>query len=249
MKALIISEDKEFIDKFDDFFSQKGFDTIIYKWLLKAIDNIEEIRPNCVILNSSEYPRHWKTLVQFVKSGIGGDEIAIFLYEPNPLSTKDENKATALGITGFITSFDKNELSKLNDSIDSFFDLKNHPIEKLNKKSEITEQEDHNNYESEIEETITVSNIVSDSSENVSGTGDFIFTHPQNGKFITGKYFDKNNNKITAKITDDSPSSLNQNDVITSFTYSYQDSFESVQATVTDFISVNNDNFIIFQLS
>ena len=31
MKALIISEEKEFIDKFDDLFSQKGFDTIIYK--------------------------------------------------------------------------------------------------------------------------------------------------------------------------------------------------------------------------
>ncbi|MDD7768585.1 MAG: hypothetical protein PT936_06985 [Treponema sp.] len=247
MKALIISEEKEFIDKFDDLFSQKGFDTIIYKWLLKAIDNIEEIRPNCIILNSSEYPRHWKTLVQFVKSGIGGDEIAIFLYEPNPLSSKDKNKAIALGITDFITSFDKDEISKLNESIDNFFDLKNHPIEKLYKNTTaiIDEKKDVEKKQ----QLISVSNITVESSENVSGTGDFIFTHPENGKFICGKFFDKNNNKITAKIDTKEKSILKINDEIKNFTYSYDDKYESVQAKVCDFISVNNDNFIIFQLN
>ena len=247
MKALIISEEKEFIDKLDDLFSQKGFDTIIYKWLLKAIDNIEEIRPNCIILNSSEYPRHWKTLVQFVKSGIGGDEIAIFLYEPNPLSSNDKNKAIALGITDFITSFDKDEISKLNESIDNFFDLKNHPIEKLYKNTTaiIDEKKDVEKKQ----QLISVSNITVESSENVSGTGDFIFTHPENGKFICGKFFDKNNNKITAKIDTKENSTLNINDEIHNFTYSYDDKYESVQAKVSELISLNNDNFIIFQLN
>lgn len=236
MKALIISEDKEFIDRFDEYFSQKGFDTIIYKWLLKALDNIEEIRPNCVILSSSEYPRHWKTLVQFVKSGIGGDEIAFFLYEPNPLSSKDESKAKALGITGFITSFDKSEFDKLNDNIDSFFDLKSIPLEKLEKKIE------------EEQETISVSNIVSDNAGNVSGTGSFLFTHPVTGKFISGNYFDRSSNKITAKINQLDKIQIQKDDVISNFTYSIQEECNSTSAVVSDFININDEKFIIFQL-
>ena len=99
------------------------------------------------------------------------------------------------------------------------------------------------------QQLISVSNITVESSENVSGTGDFIFTHPESGKFICGKFFDKNNNKITAKIDTKENSILNINDEIKNFTYSYDDKYESVQAKVSDFISLNNDNFIIFQLN
>lgn len=125
MKALIISEDDSFINTFDSFFSKKGFNTIIYKWLLKALDNIEEIRPDCVILNSSEYPRHWKTLVQFIKSGIGGEKVAIFLYEPLSLSQEELSKAKILGITSHITDYkNQKELDELSLQIKNFFGIK-----------------------------------------------------------------------------------------------------------------------------
>ncbi|MCR4953549.1 MAG: hypothetical protein K6A43_05685 [Treponema sp.] len=110
MKALIISDEENFIKKMDSFFQSHGADTIIYKWLLKALDNIEEIRPDVIVLSSSEYPRHWKTLVQFVKSGIGGDKVDIFLYEPNPVSDEDKEKIKLLGITGVFESLDKESL-------------------------------------------------------------------------------------------------------------------------------------------
>ena len=86
MKALIISEEEKVYSTLNDILIKADYDTIIYKWLLKALDNIEEIRPDLIVVSSSEYPRHWKTLVQFVKSGIGGDDIDIYLYEPNPIS-------------------------------------------------------------------------------------------------------------------------------------------------------------------
>lgn len=123
MKALVISDDSNIINACDDFFNGKGFDTIIYRWLLKALDNIEEIRPDCIIISSSEYPRHWKTLVQFVKSGIGGDNIAIYLYEPQPLSEGDLKKSRMLGVTGYFTSFSKKQLDILSKSLDDFFGL------------------------------------------------------------------------------------------------------------------------------
>lgn len=123
MKALVISDDSNIINACDDFLNAKGFDTIIYRWMLKALDNIEEIRPDCIIISSSEYPRHWKTLVQFVKSGIGGDNIAVYLYEPKPLSEGDLKKAQMLGITGYFTSFSKKQLANLSASLDNFFGL------------------------------------------------------------------------------------------------------------------------------
>ena len=106
MKALIISEDEKVFTSLNETLTKAGYDTIIYKWLLKALDNIEEIRPDCIVVSSSEYPRHWKTLVQFVKSGIGGEDVKIYLYEPNPISQEDQEKAKILGITGY---FDKLE--------------------------------------------------------------------------------------------------------------------------------------------
>ena len=113
MKALIISEDENVYTSLNNTLIEAGYDTIIYKWLLKALDNIEEIRPDCIVVSSSEYPRHWKTLVQFVKSGIGGDDVDVYLYEPNPMSTEDEEKARILGITDYFTSLEPSVLEQL----------------------------------------------------------------------------------------------------------------------------------------
>lgn len=244
MKALIISEDTTFIDTFDDFFSQKGFDTIIYRWLLKALDNIEEIRPNCVILSSSEYPRHWKTLVQFIKSGIGGDEIAIYLYEPDQMSNKDESKAKTLGITGYVTSFEKSQLKLLEENLNSFFDLSPALIKNTSVQND-TQAENE-------EAVISVDSIMSIQNEEeitkVSGTGFYILTNPETGNFVNGEYFDKNNKKITVRLTDNSITSLKINTYFENFTYSSNDSVTSTGAKIQDIININDEKFVIFEL-
>ena len=43
MKTLIICDDESVISKIDTFLQKNGIDTIIYRWLLKALDNLEEI--------------------------------------------------------------------------------------------------------------------------------------------------------------------------------------------------------------
>ena len=113
MKALIITEDSIISSKIKAIAEGYGLDTIIYKWFLKALDNIEEIQPDVIILNSSEYPRLWKTLVQFVKSGIGGNNVKIYLYEEKPLSEEDQKKYTELGITGCFNQLTKDALNFL----------------------------------------------------------------------------------------------------------------------------------------
>ena len=104
MKALVVCDDAEVIAQLDTALQQYGIDTILYRWLLKALDNIEEISPDFTIISASDYPRHWKTLSQFINSGIGRAANKIILYTPEPLPSEERKKADALGIIGCFSS-------------------------------------------------------------------------------------------------------------------------------------------------
>ncbi len=64
MKILIVSETPNSLDTYNKFFSDNGFSTICYSWLVKALDNIEEINPEIIFVNAVDYPRTWKVLIQ-----------------------------------------------------------------------------------------------------------------------------------------------------------------------------------------
>ncbi len=172
MKALIISEDENVYSVLNSVLQKAGYDTIIYKWLLKALDNIEEIRPDCIVVSSSEYPRHWKTLVQFVKSGIGGDEVQVYLYEPNPMSSEDEEKARVLGITDYFTSLESGVL-------EGIFGKTEEPLPTV-----------ENIVQSEPEK------------EEEKNEGHYMFTHPVSGKYVSGKFFEYNGTTLSCVIND-----------------------------------------------
>ena len=105
MKALVISDRQEIIDFVTPLLKDKGFDLIHYRWIIKALDNIEEIQPDVIVLSAMEYPRHWKTLAGFVQSGIGGNDVKMYLYDTTPLSTEDAEKAGDLGVLSFEENF------------------------------------------------------------------------------------------------------------------------------------------------
>lgn len=105
MKALVISDRSEIIDFVTPLLKEKGFDLIHYKWIIKALDNIEEIQPDVIVLSAEEYPRHWKILAGFVQSGIGGNGVKVYLYETSKLSVEDAAKADELGVKSFEKEF------------------------------------------------------------------------------------------------------------------------------------------------
>lgn len=137
MKALVISDRKEIIDYVIPLLKANTFDIIHYRWIIKAIDNIEEIQPDLIVLSAEEYPRHWKTLAGFIQSGIGGNDVKVYLYETSPLSKEDEEKAKGLGVLSFIESFSKSEGIKKNieeefeeeEILEDDTDLKNIPAD------------------------------------------------------------------------------------------------------------------------
>ena len=113
MKTLIISDDDSVIQKINSKVQSLGFDTIIYRWLLKALDNLEEISPEYIIVSVKDYPRHWKTLAQFVQMNLARVPAKVILYSPEKLSVDEEKKSSALNIFGTINSIDENGLNEL----------------------------------------------------------------------------------------------------------------------------------------
>lgn len=120
MKILLISNDISFTNIMDSFFSKKGYSTIIYKWLIKAMDNLEEIKPNVIIISADEYPRHWKTLVQFMQSGLAGSNYKIYLYTKN-INQQELQKIKELNITKI---FDNLDSVTINTTFNNLFEKK-----------------------------------------------------------------------------------------------------------------------------
>lgn len=112
MKALIIADNEDVVKKIQDVLESDGCDTIVYKWLLKALDNIIEIAPDVTVISAFDYPRHWKTLVQF-ENAVLEKRPVIILFRPETISEDEIEKEIALGVKGYISELDKKGIKKL----------------------------------------------------------------------------------------------------------------------------------------
>lgn len=222
MKALIISEDEKVYSTLDDILKTASYDTIIYKWLLKALDNIEEIQPDLIVVSSSEYPRHWKTLVQFVKSGIGGDDVEIYLYEPTPVSAEDEEKARILGVTGCFSDFE--DFKKLlTPAVPEPTSVVPEPVEGPEP----------------VEEKPSIPN-----------SGHFMFTHPLSQKFISGKFFDYNGKSLSCSFyNSEDISSVKEGMTIKNFSFFDSLKTRSAQVKIKSIMNLSASNtFVIVDI-
>ncbi len=113
MKALLVADSTLAIDNISQVLETAGYDVIIYKWLLKALDNIEEIAPHLIVVSTKDYPRHWKTLAQFASTTFSSYRPEIVLYAEGGLTEDELNKAKALNIRGIFESVDVNGLDVL----------------------------------------------------------------------------------------------------------------------------------------
>ncbi len=229
MKALIISEDESVYTSLDNILKNAAYDTIIYKWLLKALDNIEEIRPDLIVVSSSEYPRHWKTLVQFVKSGIGGDNVNIYLYEPTPVSSEDEEKAKILGVTGCFSKFE--EFEKL----------------VMPPESEALEETPLSSNVEVIPEPVDES---ADEKEAIPNTGHFMFTHPKTKKFISGRFFDYNGKTMSCSFYNAKDlDSINDNFDVDVFSFFDSLKTRTAKVLLKNIMNIGADNtFVIVEI-
>jgi hypothetical protein len=79
-----------------------GFDIIRYRYVLKAMDNIDEADPSAVIISAQDFPRHWKPLIQFIRSGRPKETCPIIILTGPRFSESEASHALYLGANGII---------------------------------------------------------------------------------------------------------------------------------------------------
>lgn len=115
MKAMIIADNEEVIERVRSVVKAAGYDTVVYRWLLKAIDNMEEVSPHLIVVSTREYPRHWKTLAQFATMDFGGFRPQVILFTGGELSDEELKKAEALHVRGVFSSITVEGLDELRE--------------------------------------------------------------------------------------------------------------------------------------
>ena len=79
-----------------------GFEMIRYRQVLKAMDNIDEINPSAIVVSARDFPRHWKFLVQFVRTERANEICPIVILKGCNFSTQEMTSAYFLGVSGII---------------------------------------------------------------------------------------------------------------------------------------------------
>jgi hypothetical protein len=67
MKLLMVIASDEVSELVSFYIKPAGFDLIRYRYVIKAMDNLDEIEADAIIISASDFPRHWKTLLQFAR--------------------------------------------------------------------------------------------------------------------------------------------------------------------------------------
>ncbi len=103
MKALLIADSDTSIKSISSHIKSYGFDIIRYRSALKAIENIEEIAPDAIFISTGDFPRHWKTIVQYIRSDTDKDTTIIILLINERFTAEDADKAVHIGVQAILS--------------------------------------------------------------------------------------------------------------------------------------------------
>ncbi|MDR1240147.1 MAG: PilZ domain-containing protein [Treponema sp.] len=102
MKLLLILGSDESGELVSRYTEPLGFELIRYRHVLKAMDNVEEIDPAAIIISARDFPRHWKILVQFVRSQRPKEACPIIILKGEKFPLEESSQAFFLGVSGII---------------------------------------------------------------------------------------------------------------------------------------------------
>ncbi|OQY33849.1 MAG: hypothetical protein B6241_06445 [Spirochaetaceae bacterium 4572_59] len=102
MKLLCINQDEQEAGELFRYFTPSGYSVIHYTNPLKAMDNFKEIRPEIVVFNVSDYPRHWKLATQFLRQLFSKETSLFILLVDSSFPEEDLHKSYILGVNGIV---------------------------------------------------------------------------------------------------------------------------------------------------
>lgn len=128
MKALIVADSDDVIKNFSQSLESLGYDIISYRWIMKALDNVEEINPQLILISAEDYPRHWKTFIQYINS-LSIALPKIYLFTQEHFGENENRKAKWLGVKAIITNPDDILNECTNNECSNEIDSTNNNIE------------------------------------------------------------------------------------------------------------------------
>ena len=126
MKALLISDLPRSTDDLQPLFSEYKFDLIHYRSPLKALDNIEEISPDIIVINARDFPRHWKPITQHIRWDTSKEEIPVILLTPPDFPADEADKAMFLGVQGIINIKENGDFNYILEELRTIFNRYNY---------------------------------------------------------------------------------------------------------------------------
>lgn len=119
MKILLISNRQELGEVVRTHFSPHGSELIQYWNPIKAMDNLDEIRPDVVLFSVQDFPRHWKPFITFLRDQRGRDESVFVLLRGPDLAEEEAEKAQHLAVNALVSEdlSDAAELDRLKEVV------------------------------------------------------------------------------------------------------------------------------------
>ena len=251
MKALIISEDKELIDFYTNIFEKNRIDVIRYKWLLKAMDNVEEIKPDFIVVSTVEYPRHWKTLARYVESDVLKKAVFFILQIQTTFSDDERKKAETLGINCFVSSFSDYFKAKISNKIKDFIVETEITPSQPSTVSAVTQPvEKKHNPKTDEDGLFSVDMIMNEAQKkDIECPGFYMLSSPVTGKVIYGQYLEYNGKKITCKVDNvEDFCGIDSTCFIKYVTFYNKNECKSFSAEVNEYLDLSEQKFIVLDI-
>ncbi|MDR0663096.1 MAG: PilZ domain-containing protein [Spirochaetaceae bacterium] len=115
MKLLFVVDSRYIYKRIADCVKALGAEIVRYQHIVKAMDNIGEISPDGIVVSAADFPRHWKTLVSFVRSERTAESCAIAVLYGTFFPEKERRKAQFLNVNCLVneTRLDRRALNRL----------------------------------------------------------------------------------------------------------------------------------------
>ncbi len=125
MKALVVVENEDIAKLVSFYLKPLGLDTIRYRDPLKALDNLEEIEPDAVIISARDFPRHWKSIAVNLRATRSKSECIIIILKGEYFPFEEAAKAAYLEVNGVIKEdfSDRAELSRFQKLLKRYVEI------------------------------------------------------------------------------------------------------------------------------
>lgn len=164
---MLVSESQDKSKDLIKFFKEESIHMVHYHSPMKALDNLQEIMPDVLVMDAIDFPRHWKIMTQYLRYDKSKNDVVILLIVNEFFSAIEVDKAVKVGVQGVL-------------NVDDSYDVV------IKKASDILSKY----------KCLTFRKGRVDMEDIPSNECSFLFIEPNTGSIITGKVKDIKNESI-----------------------------------------------------